>query len=241
MFVRMTKQSKQKVLIICLLAIALFITASACSKTVSTNKKQPTKPANQDTTGVLMLGRSVMGGWFSHWNAENNKVTEDGFTLYYDELQSPPDIVDSAKTKIEDSGLDVTIVFFKLCFVDFSGGSREEARDKLNENKRYVQDMYNIVVKDKGLTLIIGNALPQVKKDTTEDLVWSHREFNKFLKDFAAEHPGQVYMFDEYGILSDEGGALKAEYASDGEDSHPNDAGYSAMDGPFLDLLESLK
>lgn len=182
-----------------------------------------------------------MGGWFSHWKATDNKVTKDGFTLYYGEMESPPDIINSAKVKIEESGLDVTVVFFKLCFVDFSGGSREEARDKLNENERYVQQMYDIVVKDKGLRLIIGNALPQIHKDTTEDLVWSHKEYNLFLTEFAAKHPGQVHVFDEYSILSDETGALKTEYTSGPDDSHPNDSGYSALDGPFFDLLKSLK
>ncbi len=236
---------RRKTLLIVLMITVLFISLSACSKkeeaTVQkkpATKKQQSTPTN--TTSVLMLGRSVMGGWFSHWNAENNTYKHDGFTLYYGEIESPPDIIDSARDRIDGMNPNVKIVFFKMCFVDFAGGSREEARDNMNRNKGYVQDIYDIVVKEKGQKLIVGNALPQVKQDTTEDLVWSHLEYNQFLSDFAAQHPGQVYVFDEYGVLTDANGNLKPEYAQSAEDSHPNEAGYSAMDAPFFDLLATL-
>lgn len=190
---------------------------------------------------MLMLGRSVMGGWFQHWGSDTSSpVGREGFTLYYGELSSPPEIVDSAKAKIDEYSDKTQIVFFKLCFVDFDSGSRSEARENLSRNKEYVENVYQYVVKERGKKLIIGNALPMVENYTNSDLVWNHREYNKWLGEFAQAHPGEVYIFDQYSILADSEGNLKREYAIDAEDSHPNDAAYSALDNPFFSLLKTL-
>ena len=42
-----------------------------------------------------------------------------------------------------------------------------------------------------------------------------------------------------YSVLTNASGALKSEYASQGgTDSHPNEAGYTALDTPFFNFLE---
>lgn len=213
----------------------------AQKKPTLSNKKQVGKTQDVGKIGVLMLGRSVMGGWFEHWGSDTSSpVKREGFTLYYGELNTPPEIVNSAEEKVGEYSDKIQIVFFKLCFDDFESGSRSEAKENLSQNKEYVEEVYQIMVKENGFKLIIGNALPKVKNYTNSDLVWNHREYNKWLDEFAQKHPGEVYIFDQYSILSTSEGNLKKEYAIDVEDSHPNDAAYSALDGFFFALLRTL-
>lgn len=182
-----------------------------------------------------------MGGWFRHWTGDTSKpYDKNGFTLYYLEIDGPDGIMVSVKSRVEENKSKGNIVFFKLCFVDFNGDDRDSARSNLKRNEGYVQKAYDLIVKQDDKKLIIGNALPQIKKDTTDDLVWNHREYNKWIADFAAAHPGQVYVFDEYGLLSDSKGILKSGYETASDDSHPNDTGYSALDAPLFDLLKSI-
>ncbi len=157
----------------------------------------------------MMLGRSVMGGWFAHWTGDSSQTyNKDGFSLYYREIDGPDSIVDSVQSRVKEDGGGAEIVFFKLCFVDFNGDDRDSARSNLKRNEGYAQAVYDIIVTGGGKKLVIGNALPQVKGATTDDLVWNHREYNKWLNDFSASHPGQVWIFDQYGILADGDGNL---------------------------------
>jgi len=189
---------------------------------------------------VFMMGRSVMYGWFSHWNPDDaSKPAKRGdFVLYYKELSTPPDIAESVKGYVDEIDADNTIVFFKFCFDDFAGSSRSEAKANLSDNKKYIQQVFKAVVEERGLKLIIGNALPRVENYTDSQLVWNHRTFNNWLEDFAAEHSAEVYVFDQYSVLSDSEGNLKSEYAADPEDSHPNDQAYSDLDDSFFSFLE---
>lgn len=234
-----------------LLIGCLAVLAPACSKSV---RQSPEIPSSKETverkategtdekagtgqTKVLMMGRSVMGGWFGHWDSDTSSPVKKGrFTLYYKELETPPDIADSAEEYISEVDDKDTILFFKFCFDDFSGSSREEAQQSLKEKKQYVEQVFD-AAKDRNLKLIIGNALPRVKTYTDSHLVWNHRKFNAWLDEFAAKHSDEVYIFDQYGVLTDSNGNLKAEYAIDKEDSHLNDSAYDELDKPFFDLL----
>lgn len=188
-----------------------------------------------------MLGRSVMNGWFAHWTGDSGKpYRRDGFVLYRAEVESPPEIARSAEEQVAENKDKVKIVFFKLCFVDFVGGSREEAGENLSQNKGYVERVYRSVVEDQGLKLIVGNALPQAENNTDQHLVWNHRQYNAWLKEFAASHADSVYVFDQYSLLADRDGNLNAAYATDPDDSHPNDQGYTALDESFFALLKTV-
>ncbi len=230
-----------------ILALCSFLFLPACAKTpAQTNKKSPAKQSQTDipagSAQIMMLGRSVMGGWFTHWTGDTSRpYNKDGFSLYYREIDGPDSIMDSVGSRVNEDNGRAGIVFFKLCFVDFNGDDRGSARSNLKRNEGYAQKAYDIVVTGAGKKLIIGNALPQVKNATTDDLVWNHREYNKWLNEFAAAHPGQISIFDEYGILADDNGYLKSGFESSGDDSHPNDAGYTAMDGSFFELLKSIR
>lgn len=237
----MLKQSHR----ISLLFLCLSLTLSGCVKSTTKPVQKSTTKKNESASSgcgqVMMLGRSVMGGWFSHWTGDTSQpYDKDGFSLYYREIDGPDTIMDSVQSRVDEDAGKADIVFFKLCFVDFNEDDRDSARSNLKRNEGYVQKAYDIIVPGAGKKLIVGNALPQVKSATTADLVWNHREYNKWLNDFAAAHTGEVWVFDEYGILSDDSGNLKAEYSPEGEDSHPNDAGYTALDGPLFDLLKSI-
>ena len=185
---------------------------------------------------VYMLGRSVMNGWFNHWGSD--PFFHKQYALRYREVDAPPDIVGSVRTIIDTlSGPEGSVLFFKLCFDDFAGGDQAAAQANLDRNLEYVQQVYDTAVRTRHLRLIIGNALPKVAKATDQWLVWNHRQYNARLSSFAGEHDS-VQIFDLYSILSETSGALKSKYATSADDSHPNDAGYTALDRPFFTLLE---
>ncbi|MFC1651823.1 hypothetical protein ACFL24_01550 [Patescibacteria group bacterium] len=192
---------------------------------------------------VWMFGRSVMAGWFEYWGSDvTTSVDRKGYTLTYKELYEPPDIVESVKVHLKDLNNKKPAVFFKLCFVDFAGGTRQEASSNLEEHKDYIEEVYDLVVEKYDLKLLIGNTLPQVANDTDDDLVWNHERYNTWLDNFAEEHEDEVAIFDFYGLLTDDSGNLKSGYAVDTYDSHPNSKGYAALEDGFFDFLdESLK
>jgi len=220
-------------------------TSDKKADTEKTEEEEQTDETTDETATdkrkVLMMGRSVLEGWFMHWDSDfdySKPVQHDGFAFYYKALEVPPDIVDSAKDFLEEEKDDNYIVFFKLCFDDFEGSSKTEAKANLTRNKKYIQGVYDLVVKEHGLKLIIGNALPKVKDATDSQLVWNEQSYNSWLQQFAQEHPNEVYIFDQYSILADSDGNLKKEYAVDEYDSHPNDKAYSALDTAFYKVLD---
>lgn len=231
-------------LIAFLLCVAVLF--AGCSKSQQKSVSQAMAPKRSDSSGpathVMMLGRSVMSGWNDHWSRNNGQPFKDaGFNLYYSDIDSPDGMMDSVKGRLDEDKGKAEIIFFKLCFDDFQSGDKATAVDNLKRNKGLVQKAYQIVVVDHGKKLIIGNALPKVKDATDKDLIWNHKQYNQWLNEFASTHSGQVFIFDEYGVLAGLDGSLKSEYASAGDDSHPNDDGYDALDGPFLALLQSTK
>jgi lysophospholipase L1-like esterase len=185
---------------------------------------------------VYMLGRSVMGGWFSHLGG--SPYSRDRSTLEYHEVQPPPDVVANAGLIIDSLALcDRPVLFFKLCFVDFEGGDSATAQANLDRNVEYVRQVYDSA-HQRGLLMIAGNALPQVAASHDPWLTWNHRQYNQQLVALAARHPDSLAVFDLYGVLTDTAGNLKPGYATGPGDSHPNDAGYSALDSAFFPFLE---
>jgi len=185
---------------------------------------------------VYMLGRSVMAGWFGHWGESPH--SQDRFTLEYHEVQAPPDIAASARAIVDSLTLcDQPVLFFKLCFVDFVGGDSSAAEENLDRNLRSVDSVY-AAARQRSLKMIAGNALPQVADATDQWLVWNHRQYNQGLLDLAAQHPDSLAIFGLYSVLADSNGNLRPGYASGPDDSHPNEAGYTALDSAFFPLLE---
>ncbi len=193
---------------------------------------------------VHMCGRSVLAGWFEHWGWDwdpAHPVSLMGFRLYYHELQTPPYIVDSAMPVIKRvSSGNGGIIFFKLCFDDFEGGDEYGARENLRRNQAYIQSVVRAVVDEGGLPLILGNALPKVRAYTDQWLVWNQREYNRFLAEMESSHKGKVVVLDIYGTLSSPGGWLRAEYATNPEDSHPNGLAYAQLDRLLEKILSEI-
>jgi hypothetical protein len=210
---------------------------------VAGNRLQPTGPFQFNTGDtaalpamVYMLGRSVMAGWFTHWGG--SPYSWGRFTLEYHAVQSPPDIVASARAIIDSLTLcDQPVLFFKLCFEDFVGGDSFAAQENLDRNVGYVDSVYAAATR-RGLQMIVGNALPQVANATDQWLVWNHRQYNQRLLDLAAQHPVTLRAFDLYSVLADSAGNLNSAYATGAGDSHPNGAGYTALDSAFFPFLE---
>lgn len=188
-------------------------------------------------TDVLMMGRSVMGSWFSHWGHDGGTPVErHGRRLLYREIEGPEGIARSASEAIGEVPAGTT-VFFKFCFVDFAAPDAAGARDELERNKGYVLEVID-AAEARGVQLIIGNALPNVASQTNRYLVDEHRDYNAWLDEVAGEHPDTVRVFDQYSVLADDDGALKAAYAISRDDAHLNERAYDALDAAFFDFLD---
>ncbi len=198
-----------------------------------------TGPEGGDSDGrpVLLLGRSVMGGWFTHWgwdgSPESMPLARDGYALTYGEVSGPPDIASSAVRYMEQAP-EGGIVVFKFCFVDFLGD--EDADARLAQQEGWVETVA-AKARERGQHLIVGNALPQVASATTPQLVAEHRAFNTWLDGFAADSGGAVSVLDLHATLAGSDGTLEAEYAASPDDSHLNDRGYAELDRVLFDLL----
>lgn len=205
--------------------------------------EEGTGTSTRDVSTLHMCGRSVLAGWFEHWGWDydpENPVRFSGHELIYHEMDTPPGIVDTALDVVREIARERgSALFFKLCFADFEGGDEETARANLENNTRIVRVVADAAT-GEGLPLILGNALPMVREYTDEWLTWNHREYNRFLAELAAAHPGRIAILDLYGTLASPGGWLRPEYALDPYDSHLNDAAYAALDPVLARLLGDL-
>lgn len=236
------------------LACAVVVALAACSAPPRSSAEDPAPTASEQVgqTGtveapeslpadgdVLMMGRSVMRGWFDHWGAggaTNASLGDHGFT--YLEVPGPPEIGSAGAAAVERLP-EGSVVFFKLCFVDFQAWSDADAQTCARTNLGYIETVHEACA-DRGLTLIVGNALPQVAGATTPALVKAHRAYNEGLERLEAESD-DLLVLDMYGVLADESGALKPSYAASAEDSHLSEAAYDALDDRYLEILERVR
>jgi hypothetical protein len=202
--------------------------APTVQKPVSEPVKQSSAPAATPGQTITMNGRSVMQGWMKHWGYEGEKpASKNGYLLDYKELNG-----DSIPSSFADNvgGLAPgSVVFFKFCFVDFNGSNLSQRKSELEQ----VIDTAH----QKGLKLVVGNALPVRKQDGSPEIVAEERQFNDFLASKAAGDP-TVWVYDFNGVLAGADGYLKPGYQT--EDSHPNDAAYTALDQSFFPMLSKV-
>jgi hypothetical protein len=203
----------------------------------------------QVTSGVIyMMGRSVTENWFKHWGwdfDDSHPVTHGRFNLYHRSVEGPDNgaqaMVNSVKGLLQNIPADPKpVIFFKLCFVDFYGGSPEEADTNRTRNQGIIDSVYNIVTQQYGYDIIFGNALPRTAGETDQFLVSNHEQYNQYLDSLHTQHPDDVFVFDLYSVLTDTAtGGIKSAYATAADDAHPNEAGYDVLDTPFLNFLET--
>lgn len=195
---------------------------------------------------VLLTGRSVANGWTEYmglpWECDDEECATgsprgeyNGYYFMYYGLDYPPDIAMSAARGADLYGSDADVVFFKFCFVDFAS---DDTLQNAHDNERLVEDVYQYIVVDRHKKLIVGNALPQVSRDSDQHLVANHREFDAWLDEFAATHEN-VQVLDLNGMLTNSDGSLKSQYAMSSEDSHLNLEGYEKITPQFIALLEN--
>lgn len=187
-------------------------------------------------TEVLLLGRSVMQGWFDHWewNGEN-PVVREGFALYYGELDSPPAIAQRAVEYVRNVP-PTTIVAFKMCFVDFWARTPADAAVNLEENLGYVQEIVD-AAEARGIRLVLMTALPETSANTNAALLDLHNDYDDALFRMAQEHDN-VWVFDIRETLADQTGALYRGFATAPGDAHLTVVAYLELDDalfPFLD------
>jgi hypothetical protein len=204
----------------------------------SANDDSPDSDSSADESGgaeVLMMGRSVMGGWFQSWGWNwDGPVEREGYTLTYGELETPPEIASSACDHIAQAP-EGSVVFFKFCFDDFWGDSGARGNRQVQELEGWVEEVA-ACAEDRGVVLVVGNALPKVAEYTDSALVLQHRNFNSWLDEFAEGNPN-VYVVDVYGPLTDSDGALRSEYAVGATDSHLTPEAYEALDPLLFEVL----
>lgn len=197
---------------------------------------------------VYMMGRSVTENWFKHWGwdyDDSHPVVHGRFRLYHRYVEGPdngaPVMVDSVRSLLAGIPADPKpAIFFKLCFIDYYGGSQEEADSNLVRNKGIIDSVFTMVTIEYGYPLVLGNALPRIASETDSFLVWNHKQFNQYLTSLAALHPEDVHVFDFYSVLVDPAtGGIKTAYRTAADDAHPNEAAYDALDTPFFNLLEA--
>lgn len=180
-----------------------------------------------------MLGRSVMGGWFEHWG-NSNYVSKNRYELFYGQMNTPPDIVNSAISRINQRNIDATwAVFFKFCFVDFDVYDQNEANQRLNELKNYVEQIRQEVRTKRNAYLIIATALPEVSLNTYQYIKWLHQQYNEWVKQIASSD-SRIEIFDMYSVLVNSNGFLKSNYASGPDDAHLNNTAYNSLDQKFF-------
>jgi hypothetical protein len=182
-----------------------------------------------------------MAGWFEHWGWDGDPAVPAAFAgweLCYHEMESPPRITADARRVISAAG-EGGVVFFKLCFADFEGGDEETARANLERNRKIVDEVVDYSRQFPGQVLLLGNALPVVKEYCDRWMVWNQQSYNRHLEELAASGPRTVVV-DLYGALAAADGSLQPRYAPDRYDSHPNAAGYAALDGALRSALQKL-
>lgn len=195
-------------------------------------------PAPDDASAqVLVLGRSVMTGWMAHWGGDAaTPVNWEGYEISFREIEGPPGIADSAAAAIAEAPAG-SAVLFKFCFVDFNG---VEYDNELDSYLEYVAEVAD-AAEARGVSLILGTALPKVSGETTPELVEEHREFAARLKEFATDRRARgqdVVVLDLNAVLADDDGALRDRFAVSADDSHLTDAAYDALDEALLPLLD---
>lgn len=229
---------------VCILVFVLLVMAAGCGTNdngegfddVAGETETDVDEHNGEDNGeaavenlVVMCGRSVMEGWFEHWGWDwEGDIEMNGYSLRYGSLEADLDTIADSFAAIVDGIPEGQrpVVFFKFCFADFD--------DNLPQLKGIIEEVVRIAG-DRGLRLIIGNALPMNQESTSTGLVDLHREYNEWLEGVASENPGSVWIYDFYGQLSDADGALRAEY--DVGDSHLTEAAYEVLDATFFPLL----
>lgn len=202
---------------------------------------------------IAMTGRSTMGLWFKHWNwpyplrikttyrnwpIAYNKYTYKNIYFEYLPVSAPwnkdPEttfgekMLQSFKEILEKDTYDAA--FFKYCFVDFPVKD-DQWQTKLHDLKKTVIQAHEITSKKK-MKLIVGNALPLLTP--SDATIRIQKEFNSWLLQFATSCD-DVLVFDFFGILTDERGIIKNEFARGKDDPHPNDRAYSFLDNMFFE------
>ncbi len=188
---------------------------------------------------VLMMGRSVIYGWFVHWGWDGNGTVDfHGFDMAYAELPSPPDIGAAAAALIAKRPQG-SVVFFKLCFVDFWASSQGDVDANVKECLGYAREAVE-EARQVNVKIVLGNALPKVRSETTPALVKAHQRYNEGLVELAAEYENAV-VFDQYSLLVSADGSLTKGLAVTADDSHLSDLAYQLLDEALLETLNSLK
>ena len=225
------------------LAMLLLLGALVGCDTAGTLADSPSDAATEasgssgTSAELLVLGRSVMTGGLARWGGDPSTLAEwRGYTITMREIEGPPGIADSAASAIAEAPAG-SVVLFKFCFVDFNGGDYEDELDTYLDDAAEVAD----AAEARGVSLILGTALPKVSGETTPELAAEHREFARRIEELAADRraDGQdVVVLDLNEVLADEDGALRDSYAVSADDSHLNEAAYVALDEALLPLLD---
>ncbi len=212
---------------------------------------------------VAMAGRSVMRQWFKYWNYPRalsryavhfpwpihwKEYANDEFYFQYVEIVQPradgpgeaygQGALSALRRQVSGERFDA--LFFKLCYIDFRDKRiRDEGtRKELFGRMRTLLEKVHAFAGEQGVPLIAGNALPVLAP--AEHAQRLRREYNAWLAEYAARHRDTA-LFDQFGLLTDNGGRLRRELARGPFDNHLNDRAYAILDASLLRTLSGLR
>ena len=223
---------------ICLVYCLSFLVACAATpKSKVTPKANPTAAKKDNSVGILVYGRSVTENWFRFRGVAAGRGYKKGrYRLLHSVFEPYQPSITKWPTQITSDlarfGKHVRAIHYKLCFVDF----KEDT--KVSDYLELAREIYQGVVAGRKKLFIIGNALPLVAADNSASIGAKLRAYNAMLQKFAAKHPNQVYIFDQYALLADDSGALNPKYAVSKSDSHLNFAAYQMLEKAYFAFLD---
>lgn len=212
---------------------------------------------------VAMAGRSVMRQWFQYWNyplvlsryavrfpwpiSWKEYAHGDSHFRYVQIVQPDADGPENAygqealaALRRQVSGEQFDALFFKLCYIDFRDQRvrYEGTRKELLTRMQSLLEKVHAFAGEQGVALIVGNALPvQAPAELGQRL---RREYNAWLAEYAAKH-GDIAVFDQFGLLTDDAGRLRRDFARGRFDNHLNDRAYAVLEEALFRTLTGLR
>ena len=212
---------------------------------------------------VAMAGRSVMRQWFQYrnyppvlsryavrfpWPIPWREYAKEDFHFRYVQIvqPDPEGPVDAygrealAALRRQVGGERFDALFFKLCYIDFrdrrlrDDGTRKELLGRMQT----LLEKVHAFARERGMALLLGNALPV--QAPTEHGQRLRREYNAWLAEYGAKH-GDVAVFDQFGLLTDDAGRLRRDFARGRFDNHLNDRAYAVLEEALFRTLAGLR
>jgi len=187
------------------------------------------KAENLETTlsksDIWMLGDSRVSRWDEELLKDNNEIANLGV-----EGQTSSQVYYRFKTYLETATPPLVILEVGINELKIIGLDKNLTSSITDQYYRNIESIIQIC-RDKNITMVLINIFPVGKIELSRRLVWNRAvnetiiNANHRLQSYCDDI--QVYYFDAYSILSENGETVNTEYQSDF--LHINNSGYEAL------------